>query len=195
MFCGLLFLSYSANMRLSRLYIWLLVPILLLSNIVLCFSEDILVSPFFRLFFWLYLAFFPPTLLSFHPRIPSNSYFQRFLFYLHIRRLQTLGLNRIKLAKHHNTKMAVLQPYKGTYYLWAYLPSTAASITFLLLFLIATVLNFWNIFKRRSWFCLPFAIGCLCKFHSPFNLKSRTLILPRRSFRLRSSSCSIQQNR
>lgn len=68
--------------------------------------------------------------------------------------------------------MAVLEPYKGSYYLWTYLPSQPASILFLSLFLIATVLNAWALFRRRSWFCIPFAIGCFCKLPSLYTSTS-----------------------
>jgi len=56
--------------------------------------------------------------------------------------------------------MAKLEAYKGVYYFWAFLPSQAASVTFLLLFLVTTILHFWRIYKLRTWFCLSFAIGC-----------------------------------
>ncbi|KAL3424030.1 RTM1 [Phlyctema vagabunda] len=59
--------------------------------------------------------------------------------------------------------MAVLEPYKGSYYLWKFLPSQVASIIFIVLFLAFTGLHFWRIYKFRSWFCLAFAVGCLCE--------------------------------
>jgi hypothetical protein len=58
--------------------------------------------------------------------------------------------------------MAELQTYKG-YYLWLYVPSLVASSIFVLLFAAVTAAHFWLIFKDRIWFCLPFAIGGLCK--------------------------------
>ncbi|KAH8674813.1 RTA1 like protein-domain-containing protein, partial [Tricladium varicosporioides] len=60
--------------------------------------------------------------------------------------------------------MAVLEAYKGVYFLWKFLPSQAASITFVVLFLSGTVVHSWSIYSYRSWFCIPFAIGCLCEF-------------------------------
>ncbi|KAH7342520.1 RTA1 like protein-domain-containing protein [Rhexocercosporidium sp. MPI-PUGE-AT-0058] len=57
--------------------------------------------------------------------------------------------------------MAKLEAYKGVYYFWSFLPSQPASITFLFLFLITTVLHWWRIYKLRTWFCASFAIGCL----------------------------------
>ncbi|KAH8588236.1 putative RTA1 domain protein [Bisporella sp. PMI_857] len=59
--------------------------------------------------------------------------------------------------------MAVLEPYKGDYYLWKFLPSQPASIIFTLLFLAITFPHFWRIYQMRSWFCVSFAIGCLCE--------------------------------
>ncbi|KAH9211372.1 RTA1 like protein-domain-containing protein [Leptodontidium sp. 2 PMI_412] len=57
--------------------------------------------------------------------------------------------------------MAKLEAYKGVYYFWAFLPSQPASIAFLFLFLITTVLHCWRIYKLRTWFCASFAVGCL----------------------------------
>lgn len=58
--------------------------------------------------------------------------------------------------------MAELQPYKGDYYLWQYVSSLAAAVIFLILFLSASIFQFWKIWKTRTVFCLVFAIGGLC---------------------------------
>ncbi|KAE8550937.1 hypothetical protein TMatcc_009004 [Talaromyces marneffei ATCC 18224] len=55
--------------------------------------------------------------------------------------------------------MGDLKPYKGNYYLWYYVPSLPAAIIFLLLFIAATTLHIYRLFKTRTWFCIPFAIG------------------------------------
>jgi hypothetical protein len=55
--------------------------------------------------------------------------------------------------------MAQLQQYRGGYYLWNYVPSMAGAVIFILLFLAIAGLHFWRLFKTRTWFCLPFAIG------------------------------------
>ncbi|PLN78922.1 putative RTA1 domain protein [Aspergillus taichungensis] len=55
--------------------------------------------------------------------------------------------------------MAQLEPYKGTYYLWQYVPSIPAAVIFALLFLLPTVFHIWKICKTRARFCIPFAIG------------------------------------
>lgn len=57
--------------------------------------------------------------------------------------------------------MAELQSYRG-YYLWRYVPSLAASIIFLILFLATTVYHSWKIWRTRTRFCIVFAIGGLC---------------------------------
>ncbi|ODM14534.1 hypothetical protein SI65_10020 [Aspergillus cristatus] len=56
--------------------------------------------------------------------------------------------------------MAELETYKG-YYLWRYVPSLAAAVIFLILFLLATLFHSWKIWKTRTVFCIVFAIGGL----------------------------------
>ncbi|KAK2598472.1 hypothetical protein N8I77_011885 [Diaporthe amygdali] len=60
--------------------------------------------------------------------------------------------------------MAQLEPTKGGYYLWKYLPSVPAAVIFLLLFLGMTALISWRMYKTKTWFCLPFAIGGFFEF-------------------------------
>ncbi|KAL4904307.1 hypothetical protein BDW74DRAFT_185630 [Aspergillus multicolor] len=57
--------------------------------------------------------------------------------------------------------MAKLEPLAGGYYLWHYVPSIAASVIFLLLFLAATLFHTWKAWKARARFCIPFVIGGL----------------------------------
>ncbi|PLB45131.1 RTA1 like protein [Aspergillus steynii IBT 23096] len=59
--------------------------------------------------------------------------------------------------------MPELQSYKG-YYLWQYVPSRAAAVIFLLLFLGATAFHVWKIWKLKTWFCICFAIGGFFEF-------------------------------
>ncbi|KAL4907029.1 hypothetical protein BDW74DRAFT_176629 [Aspergillus multicolor] len=59
--------------------------------------------------------------------------------------------------------MTQLESYKG-YYLWNYVPSAAAAVIFLLLFLAGTAFHTWKIWKRKTFFCVPFAIGCFFEF-------------------------------
>ncbi|KAF2194558.1 RTA1 like protein [Zopfia rhizophila CBS 207.26] len=60
--------------------------------------------------------------------------------------------------------MAQLEPYKGGFYLWNYLPSVPAAVIFILLFLAATAAISWRMYKTRTWFCVPFAVGGFCEF-------------------------------
>lgn len=62
--------------------------------------------------------------------------------------------------------MAELETYKG-YYLWRYVPSLAAAVIFLILFLAATLFHTWKIWKTRTMFCIVFAIGGLCTAFIP----------------------------
>lgn len=57
--------------------------------------------------------------------------------------------------------MAKLEPYKGDYYLWDYLPSLPAAIAFAALFLILTAMHSWRMLRSKLWFCIPFAVGGL----------------------------------
>ena len=59
--------------------------------------------------------------------------------------------------------MAKLEPFRGDYYLWKYLPSAVAAAIFLVLFLVATLVISWRIWRTRTWFCSAFAVGGLCK--------------------------------
>ena len=59
--------------------------------------------------------------------------------------------------------MAVLQPYKGDYYLWHYLPSVPAAVVFLLMFLGCTFGLIWRSWKAHVKFGIPFIIGTFCK--------------------------------
>ncbi|KAL5046470.1 hypothetical protein BDW71DRAFT_207265 [Aspergillus fruticulosus] len=55
--------------------------------------------------------------------------------------------------------MAKLEAFRGDYYLWEYVPSMAASVIFLLLFLALTLFHVWKAWKTRARFCIPFIIG------------------------------------
>lgn len=68
--------------------------------------------------------------------------------------------------------MAVLEPYKGGYYLWKYIPSLAAAVIFLLLFVVATGYHSWKLHKTKARFCIAFIIGgiCMCCDNTSFLL-------------------------
>ncbi|KAF5878058.1 putative rta1 domain protein [Botrytis fragariae] len=57
--------------------------------------------------------------------------------------------------------MAKLEPYRGDYYLWNYIPSIAAAVIFIILFILTTALHTWRMFKTKSWFCTAFCVGGL----------------------------------
>lgn len=59
--------------------------------------------------------------------------------------------------------MAVLEPYIDDFYLWKYLPSPSASIIFIVLYMIITILHLWRMYKLHSWFCISFVVGCICE--------------------------------
>ncbi|KAJ4326097.1 hypothetical protein N0V94_000259 [Neodidymelliopsis sp. IMI 364377] len=56
-------------------------------------------------------------------------------------------------------KRGELLPYKDNFYLWKYVPSMAAAVIFLILYLVASVTHMWKMWKMRMWFCIPFVIG------------------------------------
>lgn len=51
----------------------------------------------------------------------------------------------------------------SSFKLYHYDPTIAGAVVMLLLFLITTVLHFWQLFRARCWFILPLAIGGICK--------------------------------
>lgn len=57
-----------------------------------------------------------------------------------------------------------VDPYNGWFYLWKYVPSVPAASIFMALFLIFTVLISWKIWKTKTWYCIIFVVGGLCKF-------------------------------
>ncbi|GJP97300.1 RTA1-domain-containing protein [Aspergillus niger] len=65
--------------------------------------------------------------------------------------------------------MAVQVEYLGIY---DFVPSEAAAIVFAILFLITTILHYYQAFRWRVWFFIPFLIGCACKLlvHGPHPL-------------------------
>jgi hypothetical protein len=55
--------------------------------------------------------------------------------------------------------MAVLEPYKGGYFLWKYLPSIEAATIVSVLWVLVTAAHVWKIWRMRAWFGIPFAVG------------------------------------
>jgi len=55
--------------------------------------------------------------------------------------------------------MAVLEPYKGGYYLWKYLPSIEAAAIVSVLWFLVTAAHVWKIWKTGARFSIPYAVG------------------------------------
>lgn len=51
-----------------------------------------------------------------------------------------------------------------------YAPSMAAAAIFIAIFGLTTALHFWQMFRTRTWFLIPFLIGGCCEFSCPFPL-------------------------
>ncbi len=68
-----------------------------------------------------------------------------------------------------------VEPTKGGYYLWRYVPNKGAAVLFLLLFLASLLFISWKIWKTRARFCIVFAIGCFCRFTLPFPIFPHTV--------------------
>lgn len=47
---------------------------------------------------------------------------------------------------------------------YAYKPSMAGAVIFVILFAIAALYHIWLLVRNRVWYFIPFVIGCLCKF-------------------------------
>ncbi|KAI9150325.1 Protein RTA1 [Paramyrothecium foliicola] len=58
------------------------------------------------------------------------------------------------------------KPFRGDFYLWKYVPSMAAAVIFIVLFLILSLAHTWKMIKMHMWFCLPFVIGGYSKASS-----------------------------
>jgi hypothetical protein len=52
------------------------------------------------------------------------------------------------------------------YYLYHYDPSKPAAIVFIACFAITTLLHTFQLFKKRTWYFIPFLIGGFCKHYS-----------------------------
>lgn len=52
-----------------------------------------------------------------------------------------------------------LLPYKDDYYLWSFVPSIAAAVIFIILFLVCSVAHTWKMWQHKMWFCSVFVIG------------------------------------
>ncbi|KAL0930478.1 rta1 domain-containing protein [Colletotrichum truncatum] len=59
--------------------------------------------------------------------------------------------------------MPELKLYNG-YPLWEYVPSLPAGIVFSVIFGLATAAHAFKLIRNRTWFCIPFVTGGICKF-------------------------------
>ena len=50
-----------------------------------------------------------------------------------------------------------------TFHLYAYNPSLAAALIFIVLFALTTLLHTYQLFRTRAWYLLPIVIGGCCK--------------------------------
>jgi hypothetical protein len=55
---------------------------------------------------------------------------------------------------------------KSAFVFYHYNPSMVAAVIFILLFLVSTIYHLFLIFKARTWYFIPFTIGCICKLLS-----------------------------
>lgn len=54
-----------------------------------------------------------------------------------------------------------------TFHLYAYTPSLAAAVIFIILFALTTTLHAYQLIKTRAWYLIPIVIGGLCTRFSP----------------------------
>jgi hypothetical protein len=66
--------------------------------------------------------------------------------------------------------MPELQKYKGTTYLWDYVPSLPLAIAFAILFTLLTLFHIYKLFRTKLWFCIPFVIGGICTLPFTFDI-------------------------
>ena len=55
----------------------------------------------------------------------------------------------------------------ATFHLYAYTPSLAAALIFIILFALTTALHTYQLTKTRAWYLTPIVIGGLCTQPSP----------------------------
>ena len=57
----------------------------------------------------------------------------------------------------------------AAYRLWDYVPSVAAGIAAAAVFGILMIAHIGFLFKKRTYFCIPLAIGAFCTYYSLFD--------------------------
>ena len=53
---------------------------------------------------------------------------------------------------------------KGEFEFYAYTPSLPAAVIFIVLFFGSAAWHVKQLFQNRTWYFIPFVIGCLCMF-------------------------------
>jgi hypothetical protein len=49
------------------------------------------------------------------------------------------------------------------YVFYNYNPSMPAAVIFIVVFGLAAILHTWQLLRSRTWYFIPFLIGCLCR--------------------------------
>lgn len=52
---------------------------------------------------------------------------------------------------------------ESSFKFYNYDPSLPAAAIFVVVFGISALLHIWQMFRNRTWYFIPFLIGCLCK--------------------------------
>lgn len=53
---------------------------------------------------------------------------------------------------------------KQSFTFYNYDPSLPAAAVFVILFALSTLVHIWQMLRSRTWYFIPFLIGCLCKY-------------------------------
>lgn len=62
------------------------------------------------------------------------------------------------------------------YMLYHYSPRLAPAVIFITLFAISSIVHIWQLWRRRTWYFIPFVIGGLCKFWCPVDINRGSFV-------------------
>lgn len=62
------------------------------------------------------------------------------------------------------------------YVFYNYNPSMPAAVIFIVVFGLASILHTWQLLRSRTWYFIPFLIGCLCKLRRALSRNRRLMI-------------------
>lgn len=83
----------------------------------------------------------------------------------HFKKLSDLTTaSTINMAEDKPPRPALDDP--DAYVLYRYYPSQVASIIFVVLFGLTTMLHLFQLVKKRTWYFIPLVVGGACKYHS-----------------------------